>query len=434
MPKRYPSDQRERSVRMVMDRLEEYPSPWAAAQALGPKLGVGAETLRKWILQAQVDGGSRSGPTSEDLAEIRRLRMEVRDLKEANEILKAASNFLRRGARPSPPLICGFIDAQRVVGHRVELSCQVLREQGLAVTPRSYRSWRAGRALPDRTFSDAAVIDLLRGLRTGGTDGGRRPEVLYGRRKMTRWLRRNGFPDIGKRTVDRLMREETMCGVIRGARTKTTIGAKPGTEKVRAADLLKRNFRTGAPNRAWVTDFTYVATWAGFVYVAFAIDLFSRSIVGWSIATVKDVAFVEACLKMALWRRDHHGQPIPAGMVHHPDAGSQYTSIRFTETLVLEGLAVSVGTVGQALDNAAAESFMGLYKNEAIRVDSPFRHGPLRQLADVETLTMNYVHWYNTARLHSLLDYATPDEHEAAFYANKSLPPDGQDPSGTAAA
>ncbi len=170
---------------------------------------------------------------------------------------------------------------------------------------------------------------------------------------------------------------------------------------------------------------TYVATWAGFVYVAFAIDLFSRAVVGWSIATVKDVAFVEACLKMALWRRDHHGQQIPAGMVHHSDAGSQYTSIRFTETLALEGLAASIGTVGDALDNAAAESFMGLYKNEAIRADSPFRRGPLRQLADVETLTMHHVAWYNEDRLHGLVDYATPTEAEAAFYAHGPLPPEG---------
>jgi len=330
-------------------------------------------------------------------------------------------------------LICGFIDAQRVVGHRVELICRVLREQGLAVTPRSYRSWRAATPVAARTVSDAAVIDVLRGLRAGGPDGGPRPEVLYGRRKMTRWLRRNGFPEIGKRTVDRLMGVEGMYGVIRGAQTRTTIGAKPGSEKVRAEDLLKRNFSTSAPNVAWVTDFTYVATWAGFVYVAFAIDLFSRAVVGWSIATVKDVTFVEACLKMALWRRDQLGQPIPAGMVHHSDAGSQYTSIRFTETLALEGLAASIGTVGDAYDNAAAESFMGLYKNEAIRADSPFRHGPLRHLTDVETLTMHYVHWYNQDRLHSLLDYATPTEAEAAFYAHRHHP-EGHDPSDTAVA
>jgi len=287
--------------------------------------------------------------------------------------------------------------------------------------------------VPARVCSDASVVDVLRGLNTGGPDGGPLPEVLYGRRKMTSWLRRNGFPDIGKRTVDRLMRQEGMNGVVRGARTRTTIGAKAGTDKVRAADLLKRNFRTGAPNRAWVTDFTYVATAVGFVYVAFAIDLFSRAVVGWSIATVKDVAFVEACLHMALWRRDQHGRPVPAGMVHHSDAGSQYTSIRFTETLVLQGLAASIGTIGDALDNAAAESFMGLYKNEAIRADSPFRRGPLRHLADVEHLTMNYLHWYNEDRLHGLLNYLPPTEYETAFYANH-LPSEGHDPSSGAVA
>jgi putative transposase len=115
---------------------------------------------------------------------------------------------------------------------------------------------RAGATVPARVRSDAAVIDVLRGLRTAGLDGGPAPEVPYGRRKMTEWLPRNGFPDIGKRTVDRLMREQRMRGVVRGAQTRTTIGAKTGTEKVRAADLLKRNFRTSAPNRAWVTDFT----------------------------------------------------------------------------------------------------------------------------------------------------------------------------------
>ncbi|MGH9155082.1 MAG: IS3 family transposase [Acidimicrobiales bacterium] len=127
-------------------------------------------------------------------------------------------------------MICGFIDARRVVGHRVELICQVLREQGLAVTPRTYCFWRATSRVAARVLSDAAVIDVLRGLKTGGPDGGPAPEVLYGRRKMTKWLRRNGFPGIGKRTVDRLMRSEAMRGVVRGAQTPTTIGAKPGAE------------------------------------------------------------------------------------------------------------------------------------------------------------------------------------------------------------
>jgi len=143
----------------------------------------------------------------------------------------------------------------------------------------------------------------------------------------------------------------------------------------------------------WLAWDVYVRTWCGFVYVPFAIDLYSRAIVGWSASTTKDVTFVEQCLTMALWRRDHTDRPVPPGMIHHSDAGSQYTSVRFTETLALHGLAASIGSVGDAYDNAAAETDFGLYKNEAVASGSPFRTGPLRHLADVEALTMHYVHW-----------------------------------------
>jgi transposase InsO family protein len=317
-------------------------------------------------------------------------------------------------------LIYQFIDEQRADGHGVESICQVLREQGLAVAPRTYRSWKSNPA-PARAVSDAAIIDTLRHLRTGSVTGGPLPELLYGRRKMTAWLTRSGV-DISKHTVDRLMRDEGMNGLVRGRTTRTTIPAKNG---VRAKDLLNRDFRTTAPNRAWVTDFTYVSAWAGFIYVAFAIDLYSRAIVGWSAAATKDVAFVEQCLNMALWRRDHAGRPVPDGMIHHSDAGSQYTSIRFTETLTLQRLSASIGTIGDAYDNAAAESFMGLYKNEAIATGSPFRTGPLRTLADVETITMNYVDWYNNNRLHSLLNLVTPEEFEQTYYAPETGSPSG---------
>jgi len=307
------------------------------------------------------------------------------------------------------------------VGRRVESVCAVLREQGLQAAPRTYRAWKRN-AAPARTVSDAAIVGRLRQLRTGGPAGRPLPEVLYGRRKMTAWLSRTGFPGVSKHTVDRLMRQEGMRGLIRGRKARTTIAAKGGR---RARDLLNRHFRTTAPNRAWVTDFTYVPTWSGFTYVAFAIDLYSRAIVGWSASTAKDVAFVESCLAMALWRRDHTGRPVPPGMIHHSDAGSQYTSIRFTETLALEGLSASIGTVGDAYDNAVAESVFGLFKNEAVATGSPFRTGPLRTLADVEALTTDYVDWYNNHRLHSLLDNITPEEFEHAYYAHEPGSPTG---------
>ena len=318
-------------------------------------------------------------------------------------------------------MIYRFIDEQRAVGRGVESICRVLREQGVQVAPRTYRSWKSKPASL-RAFSDAAVIDRLRSLRTGSASGGPLPEVLYGRRKMTAWLDRSGFAGVSKHTVDRLMREQGMRGLVRGRKTRTTIAGKEG---VRAGDLLNRDFATTAPNRAWVTDFTYVATWSGFAYVAFAIDLYSRAVVGWSAATTKDVAFVESCLSMALWRRDHLGRPVLAEMIHHSDAGSQYTSIRFTETLALQGLSASIGSVGDAYDNAVAESFMGLFKNEAVAAGSPFRTGPLRTLADVEALTMTYVDWYNNQRLHSLLDLVTPEEFEQAHYAHDTGSPTG---------
>jgi putative transposase len=317
----------------------------------------------------------------------------------------------------------------RADGHGVESICEVLRGQGLQVAPRSYRAWKT-RPAADRTINDATVVGKLRSLRQRDAKGRQKPEVLYGRRKMTAWLARNGFAGISKHTVDRVMRDEGMNGLVRGRKTRTTIPAKNGK---RAGDLLNREFFAPYPNHSWVTDFTYVPTWAGFVYVAFAIDLYSRAIVGWQASTIKDTPFVEACLRMALWRRDHTGRPVNRGMIHHSDAGSQYTSIRFTDTVALEGLVASIGTVGDAYDNAAAETVMGLYKNEAIANGSPFRTGALKNLADVEEITFDWVNWYNNDRLHSYLDYQSPERYEQNYYASNIGAPTGDAANKTAA-
>ena len=161
-------------------------------------------------------------------------------------------------------MICGFIDAQRAAGHGVESICRVLRQQGLAVAPRTYRAWKT-RPPAARTVTDAEIIDRLRALRTGGPGGRPAPEILYGRRKMTDWLNRqlaaDGAAPVSKHTVDRLMRQLGMRGLVRGRGVRTTVPAGDGGR--RAADLLQRRFGTSAPNLAWVTDFTYVATWPG---------------------------------------------------------------------------------------------------------------------------------------------------------------------------
>ena len=264
-----------------------------------------------------------------------------------------------------------------------------------------------------RTVSDAHLTDALRA--TVGT-----PEGMYGRRKMTAYLRRQGHRVAGC-TVDRLMRDEGLSGVIRGRKHRTTIAAKG--ECRRAPDLLDRDFTAAAPNRKWVTDFTYTRTWMGFVYVAFVVDCFSRAIVGWHATTVKDTAMVTTALKMALWRRDHADHRVDAGLIHHSDAGSQYTSIAFAETLVLEGIAASIGSVGDAYDNALAETTIGLFKTEAVDRGSPFLTGPLRTIDDVEYATMEWVDWYNGRRLHSQLDYIPPDEYETTYYAQTQASP-----------
>lgn len=280
----------------------------------------------------------------------------------------------------------------------------------MQVAARTYRAWK--RAEPsDRDLEDAVIIDAL--LATVGT-----AEGMYGRRKMTAFLARRGLP-VSKRRVDRLMRLLELRGLTRGKGVRTTI---PDRTAQRAPDLLERDFTAAAPNRRWVADFTYVRTWAGFVYVAFVIDCFSRAIVGWHASSTKTTPLVTTALRMGLWRRDRAGHPAAEGLVHHSDAGSQFTSVSFAETLALEGIAASIGSIGDAYDNALAESTIGLFKNEAIRDDSPFRNGPLRVVGDVEWVTAEWVDWYNSRRLHSTLGNVPPDEFEATYYANLQTP------------
>jgi transposase InsO family protein len=300
-----------------------------------------------------------------------------------------------------------FIDDMRAAGHAVESTCRVLSSQGCRVAARTYRSWKqANRHIAPRTVSDAVIIDALVGTR--GT-----PEGLYGRRKMTHWLRRQGH-EVAFCTVDRLMRDLGVNGVRRGRGIRTTIPAKDGC---RAGDLLNRDFTAAAPNRRWVADFTYCRTWSGFTYVAFVVDVYAQRIVGWHAATDRRTDLVLTPLRIALWDRERHGAPIePGQLLHHSDAGSQYTSIRFTEHLELEGIAPSIGTVGDAYDNALMESIIGLFKTECIAT-TVFHDGPYKTLADVEYATAGWVDWYNHRRLHSSLGMMSPDEFENAHHA-----------------
>jgi putative transposase len=197
-------------------------------------------------------------------------------------------------------------------------------------------------------------------------------------------------------------------------KARTTI-ADPSHQ--RAPDLVDRCFDAVAPNRLWVADFTQVATWRGKVYVAFVIDAFSRRVIGWRAATTMTTPLVLDALEHAVHTRAVEGVTDLTGLIAHSDAGSQYTSIALSQRLLEAGIDASVGTVGDALDNALAETTVGSFKTELIR-----RHGPWRDVDHVEIETLNWIHFFNTERPHEYLDDLTPEAAEALHYAHRTRP------------
>jgi transposase InsO family protein len=240
---------------------------------------------------------------------------------------------------------------------------------------------------------------------------------VYGRRKLTRAARKAGI-DVGRDQVARLMRANGLRGATR-AKKRFTTHADPAA--VRAPDLVQRDFTATRPNEKWVADFTYCSTWSGIVYVAFVVDVYSRRIVGWKAARSMTAALVVDALNMAAWTRRGVGID---GVICHSDAGSQYTSIAYTERLDEVGAAPSIGTVGDSYDNAMAESAIGLFKTELHRNPAALRAngGHWRGLDDLEIATCGWVGWFNDERFHGELDDLTPTEVEAAYYLHQSQP------------
>jgi len=229
--------------------------------------------------------------------------------------------------------------------------------------------------------------------------------AVYGVRKVWKELTRQQQA-VARCTVARLMRHLGLAGVVRGRKFKVT--TIPDTLAARPLDLVTRQFRAERPNQLWVADLTYVATWRGFAYVAFVIDVFSRRIVGWRVSTSLRSDLALDALEQALYDRPRMGgEPL----VHHSDRGVQYVSIRYTERLAEAGIEPSVGTTGDSYDNALAETVIGLYKTEEIR-----RRGPWKTIEDVEFATLEWVAWYNSRRLLEPLGYVPPDEFERAYY------------------
>ena len=290
----------------------------------------------------------------------------------------------------------GFIDDHRG-SHGVEPICKVL-----PIAPSTYHDHAAKRANPEK-LSVRAKKDMA--LKPEITRVFKENFEVYGVRKVWRQLKRENH-DVARCTVERLMQTMGLQGVIRGKPLRTTFSDK---ETPCPLDHVNRQFHAPAPNRLWVSDFTYVSTWAGFVYVAFVIDVYARYIVGWRVSKTAHAGFVLDALEQAI----HDRKPINNGsLIHHSDRGSQYLSIKYTERLAEAGIEPSVGSIGDSYDNALAETINGLYKAEVIH-----RRGPWRSFEAVEFATLQWVDWFNRRRLLGPIGNIPPAEAEENFYA-----------------
>jgi putative transposase len=288
-----------------------------------------------------------------------------------------------------------FIDAERG-SYGVEPICAVL-----PIAPSTYYEHKAREAdpgrLPPRARRDQALGAEIRRVWEENFR-------VYGVRKVWRQLRREGVA-AARCTVARLMGEMGLRGAVRGRRVKTTVAAPAAPSP---ADRVNRDFNVARPNALWVSDLTYVATWSGFVYVAFVIDAYARRIVGWRAASSLHTGLALDALEQALYARRLDDED---ALVHHSDRGVQYVSIRYTERLAEAGIEPSVGSVGDSYDNALAESIIGLYKTEVIRARGPWRH-----LEAVEFATLEWVDWFNHRRLFAPNGNIPPTEKEQAYY------------------
>jgi len=290
-----------------------------------------------------------------------------------------------------------FIDAHRAE-YGVEPICRVV-----PIAPSTYYEAKARHADPAR---EPARVRRDARLRPEIERVWRANRRVYGAKKVWKQLNREGIP-VARCTVARLMRGLGLRGVVRGRRVRTTL---PDALAERPRDLVQRDFTATRPNQLWVSDLTYVATWRGFVYVAFVIDAFARRIVGWRASSSLRSDLALDALEQALYDRD-----IEAGLVHHSDRGVQYLSIRYTERLAEAGIEPSVGSRGDSYDNALAETVIGLFKAEVIH-----RAGPWRGFDDVEYATLGWVAWFNTQRLLEPLGYLPPAEYEEQFHRTQT--------------
>jgi putative transposase len=294
-----------------------------------------------------------------------------------------------------------FIDDHRHA-YGVEPICRVL-----PIAPSTYFRRNAEQRDPTRRSARALGDEVLRAIIRRIWEENHR---VYGPRKVWKQMGRENLRAARCR-VRRLMREMGLAGAVRGRAWTTTTQSQPNPD--RPSDLVDRQFTATRPNQLWVADLTYVATWRGFVYVAFVIDVFARRIVGWRVSSSLTTDFVLDALEQAIY---HRGGPTNTGLVHHSDRGTQYLSMRYSDRLAAAGIAPSVGSRGDSYDNALAESIIGLFKTEVIQ-----RKGPWRHLEAVEFATLEWVDWFNHRRLLEPIGYMPPAEYEARYYQNAAV-------------
>jgi putative transposase len=281
----------------------------------------------------------------------------------------------------------------------VEPICAELSKHGCGIAPSTYYAAKTRPPSARRQRDEELVVEIRRVHFEIGRG-------LYGVRKVWHQLLREEI-DVARCTVERLMRREGLQGARRGKTFRTT---RPDGTATRPPDLVQRQFRASRPNELWVVDFTYVPTWSGMAFSAFVNDVCSRRIVGWRTANAMPTELPLDALEMALWTRAQADELVE-GLIHHSDAGSQYTSIVYSQRLEDVRAVASIGSVGDSYDNAMAESVIGLYKTECVR-----HEGPWRGVDDLELATMSWVWWFNEIRLHSEIGYVTPIEFEAHHY------------------
>ncbi|MDK8545661.1 IS3 family transposase [Corynebacterium pseudodiphtheriticum] len=395
MPKKFDQDAKDRVVRLVEDRiLAENMSMQSACQAVAPKLGVSWHTARQWTQQARRDG-SVTRAEEDVIAENARLRRENQELRDANELLKAASAFSRHRTRPETSEMIRFIDEYRN-RFSVEFICTTLKNNraGEFITSRGYRQSKA-RGPSARRLRDAVLVERISTVHRDNYS-------VYGVRKMWHALRREGI-DIGREHTARLMRLAGVSGKNKGRSPVTTRRSKTVDTR---PDLVGREFTASGPNKLWVADITYVRTNNGFVYAAFVTDVYSRRIAGWALSdSMRTEVLPLQALNQAIVCAEE-----TTGLIHHSDHGSQYVSVVYNEKLTEFGIQSSTGTVGDSYDNALAENVNGSYKNELIHTRR------WNDVVEVEIATFEWVSWWNESRLHQSLGYRTPIEVEDAFW------------------